>query len=363
MQLDEMGRVFGRICRILAAGLLTLAVSGRGADAFEAEDLVFATADGSRDIVALDTISDRVVRRYSLPRPPRQVLVAREAGRLVVLHSIEPGFEVYELRLAAGGAILAAGGVGAIAIIDVGRGDVRSQIAIPGKAGSMIFDKGGAFLFVGDAGRDQIHMIDLQRDGNVETLDLDRGTNGRAGIAHLARTPGGSTAMAVDGAGNAVVLDLAARKVAMRLSLPGRQERIFPTVNSQYFLIPNSGDASVSIVSTWTHRESDRLRMRADVSSLNTVLADTVLFAFDENAQSVEVFDLDRRRRHADIPLSGRPSASVVGPGGLKLYVAFRDRPQIAVIDARTLRVVREIAGIGFASNVLVNGGKLSFCH
>jgi hypothetical protein len=101
---------------------------------------------------------------------------------------------------------------------------------------------------------------------------------------------------------------------------------------------------------------------------LNTVLADTVLFAFDLSNARVSVFDLDRRKRCADIVLPGKPSATVTAPDGLKIYAAFRGAAGqqdggIAVIDVRRLRVVAQITDLRLSPETLSDNGKVSFCH
>jgi hypothetical protein len=227
----------------------------------------------------------------------------------------------------------------------------------------MIFDKSGDILLIADARRDRLHLVDRRQEGAIETLDVTGSSSGQSGVAYLARTPGGGTAMAVLPSGEAVIVDLKARTVAKRLSLPGKHERIFPTGNSQYFLIPNLGDRTVSIISTWTLAESERLAMKGDISALNTVLADTVLYAFDRRSATAEVFDLDRRRRYKDIVLPGKPETTALGAGGLKIYVAFNDIDAIAVLDVRTVKIAKIVSNIGFSPRAIFDGGNLSYCH
>lgn len=377
----NMKRLAGRFGAWVLALLMALACGTAAAAEHERDALIFASGLGSNDIVAIDTRTDRIAKRYDLPARPARSLVAGDLGWLVtvsdapaaihisnidtgsLIESIDPGFEVSVVRLSADGTTLAAIGPGKISFIDLATAKIARKQQFDGTPSTVVFDRDGNVLLIGDAVRSRIHIVDVRQSGKVDVLDLSSPGAAERGIGHLARTPGGSTAMAIDGAGVGTILDLDKRIAVKRISLPGRQNRIYPTVNSQYFLVPNHGDASVSIISTWTHAESERLRMQGDISELNTVLADTVLFAFNSDTNNVEVFDMDHRRRHKDILLSGRPAATMVGPGGLKVYVALQGKERIAVIDVRTLKVIRNIEKIGFLPTLLFDSGILSYCH
>jgi len=281
------------------------------------------------------------------------------SGRLV--RSLDLGFDVTALQLAEDGETIAAAGPGRIAVIDAGTGAVEWARPVPLTPSAILFDKKGGYLLAGDAERARVHRIALHGEAAAGVVDLP--SAGAGGVVHIARTPGGGTGMAVDGRGAVTMIDLKSWRVAATLSLPGRQARIFPTVNSQYFLLPNLGTRTLSIVSTWTRQESERLTLGGDVVTLNTLLADTVLFAFDPRNAAATVFDLDRRQRLADIALPGKPGATVTGPGGLKVYVALSDRDAVAVIDVRSLKVSKTVEKIGFVPAGILTGGGLSFCH
>lgn len=347
----------------------------------DSDSLIFVTGRGAGEILAIDTRSDAVVARYAVPGRPGISLAATDLGRLVsvsaetgdlhvfniddgkTLGSVDPGFDISDMRLSIDGRTLAVAGPDRVAFVDLSRLEVIGGVPHEGMPGTLVFDKAGKLLLVANAERSRVDIVDWRRNAIVDSLDVSGSSDGGAGIVHLARTPGGSTAMVVDRAGVATLIDLKKRRVANRITLPGRHERIFPTVNSQYFLLPNLGDNSISIISTWTYAESERLKMRGEPTMVNTVLADTMLFAFDPSSARIEVFDLDRRKRHVDIALAGKPRATIVGSGGLRIYVALQGQDAIAVIDVAALRVVTQIRDLGFSPDTIFNGGKLSYCH
>lgn len=369
----------GAIAAFLAITISAGAIAGT-AEA-DRDSLIFVTGRGADEILAIDTRADEVVARYAVPGRPGKSVAATELGRLVSvsqttgkihlfdidggkhLGAVDPGFEISELRLSSDGQTLAVAGPGKVAFVDVARPAMTGQVAIEGTPGALVFDKTGDTLLVANGDQSRVDIVATARFEIVRSLNLSGPADGGPGLVHLARTPGGGTAMAVDRAGTAMLVDLKKHKVANRIALPGRHTRIFPTVNSQYFLLPNLGDQSISIISTWTYAESKRLKMRGAPTTVNTVLADTILFAFDPSSERVEVFDLDRRKRHTEITLRGRPRATIVGPGGLKIYVALKGQDTITVIDVSALRVVNQIENLGMSPDTIFNGGKLSYCH
>jgi len=359
-----------------------------GAAAADGDSLIFTTGQGSDAIVAIDTTTEGVAGRYRVPGGPGPSLVAGELDRLAsvsrktgaihlfdiaggkALGLIEAGFVPSEIRLSGDGRTLAAAGPGKIVLVDLGVPAVKAVVPVEGWPYALVFDRKGEKLLIAQADAGRLDVVDVAQGAVVEAIATgSAGADGPgSGIVHLARTPGGSTAMSIDRAGVATLLDLSKWRIAGRISLPGRHRRIFPTVNSQYFLLPNLGERSISILSTWTYAESERLTLKHDTAPLNTVLADTVLFAFDPSSARVSVFDLDRRKRYADIVLPGTPSATITAPGGLKIYAAYRGAAEaqdsgVAVIDVRRLRVVAQITDLGLSPETLFDSGKLSFCH
>ena len=376
-----VGRLLITLLLCCHAAAAAVAAPPRKAPDRGLDNLIFVSSGVSGAIVAVDTTTDAIAARFAAPGVPQLSLATGDQGRLVVvtLHprgihlfdlrtgrlvrSLDPGFAPTAAQLTADGAHLAAAGPGEIAILDVPRGEIERTLRFDGTPSALVFDKPGALLLIGDARRARIHITDIRGAGAVRTLPLADDASGGAGVVHLARTPGGETAMAVDARGRATLLDLKTQKIVGRIALPGRHARIFPTVNSQYFLVPNLGDRTISIISTWTYAESERLATGTDAAALNTFLADTVLLAFGPQSPGAEVFDLDRRRRLETVPLSGKPLRTVTGAGGTKAYVIFADRDAVAAVDVATLRASTVVDSLGFRPTAIFGSGGLSYCH
>lgn len=345
------------------------------------DNFVFVGGVASKEIVAIDTRTDRIFARYFVPKAVRFLLVARDQRQLVAvtgspgqIHfldidtadfvgTVTPGFQVTSVQLAPDGKRLAVSGTNQIAIVNLDTLAIERELKLDSTPASILFDKSGKFLLIGDAGRGRIYRANVQNGHEILAIDLGERAGAESSVIHLARTPGGSTGLILHGTRGASVLDLKTNSIAKHLDLPGRLERTYPTGNSQYFLVPNVGDGSVSIVSTWTHKESVRLNVGRDVMALNTVIADTILIVFSRESATAAVFDLNYRRRLRDIPLPGNPTATATGPSGEKVYVAIGDLGTVATINVHRLRVANTLENIGFTPDIIANSGRLSYCH
>jgi DNA-binding beta-propeller fold protein YncE len=379
--MDDLNRLgYGLLALLIAFAVCAFDSNARPAKT-DPDNFVFVGGVASKEIVAIDTRTDRIFARYSVPKSVRFLLVARDQRQLVVvtgspgqIHfldidtaepvgSVAPGFHVTAIQLAPDGKRLAVSGTNQIVILNLVTLAVERELKLDSAPASILFDKSGEFLLIGDAGRGRIYRANLQNGRGILAIDLDERTGEENSVVHLARTPGGSTGLVLHGTRGASVLDLKTNSIARYLDLPGRHERTYPTGNSQYFIIPNVGDGTVSIVSTWTHKESVRLNVGSDVMALNTVLADTLLIGFSRGSATAAVFDLNYRRRLRDISLPGNPTATATGPNGDKVYVAIGDSRTVATINVHSLRVVNTLENVGFTPNIIANSGRLSYCH
>jgi DNA-binding beta-propeller fold protein YncE len=156
----------------------------------------------------------------------RLVSVSRQTGAIHLfdvasgkaLGVVEPGFVASEVRLSNDGRTLAAAGPGRVAIVDLAAPAVKAVIPIEGRPSALVFDRNAERLLIAHADAGRFDVADVARGDVVEAID----TGSVAGVVHLARTPGGSTAIAIDQKGVATLLDLAKWRVASRISLPGR---------------------------------------------------------------------------------------------------------------------------------------------
>ncbi|MDJ0944683.1 MAG: hypothetical protein QNJ30_14550 [Kiloniellales bacterium] len=364
----------------LAAGIF----SPLPAAAIEVEALdryVFVANRASSEISVIDARDDRVVERLDLGLTPDSFLLSGSLGLLVAAHAearrlsildvtsrrvvevIETGFRPELIQLNGDGDLLAAADpeTGRLLLAGLDDPDLRQEIDGLPAPSDLVFDREGGRLFVASGRESRIDVVSLEQGGVTKVIDLGAEL---PGIADLVRTPGGGIALALHGqSGEVSVIDLPKAERIAKLRVPGPALRGFPSANSQFFLIPNGLDGSVSSVSTWTHRETFRLPAAPDVQGVNLGMFDTLGFAISRSRRQAVALDLQDGRRDKTLELPGTPETGVSAEGGTKLYVALSSSDQVAVIDLMGRRLLRLIDGVGERPWAVNRAGGLSYCH
>ncbi len=364
----------------LAAGLLSTPPVA-ALEVAELDRYVFVANRTSAEIAVIDARSDRVVERLDLGTKPEGFLLSSSLGLLVAAHPeeqslsildlaskrvvevIEPGFRPELIQLNADGDLLAAADPksGRLLLVGLDDPDRRQEIGGLPNPSDLVFDRDGERLFVASGSESRIDVVSLA-EGRV-TGRIELGAE-LPGIADLVRTPGGSTALALHGqSGEVSVIDLPKAERVAQLKVPGPALRGFPSGNSQFFLIPNGQDGSISWVSTWTHRESARLPAPPDVQGINLGMFDTLGFAISRTDRQAVALDLQHFRRVKALDLPGTPETGVSAEAGTKLYVALSSSDQVAVIDLRNRRLLHLIDDVGEQPWAVNRAGGLSYCH
>lgn len=364
----------------LAAGLL----AARPAAAIEIEELdryIFVANRTSAEIAVIDARSDQVVERLDLGTKPEGFLLSSSLGLLVAAHPeeqrlsildlaskrivevIETGFRPELIQLNGDGDLLAAADPKSGRLLLAGLSDPALRQELDGlpNPSDLVFDRDGERLFVASGSESRIDVISLAEGRVTGTIELGAEL---PGIADLVRTPGGGTALALHGqSGEVSVIDLPKAERIAKLQVPGPALRGFPSGNSQFFLIPNSQDGSISSVSTWSHRETARLPAAPDIQGVNLGMFDTLGFAISRAGRQAIALDLQDGRRVKALDLPGTPETGVSAEAGTKLYVALSSSNQIAVIDLMHRRLLHLIDDVGEQPWAVNRAGGLSYCH
>jgi DNA-binding beta-propeller fold protein YncE len=146
------------------------------------------------------------------------------------------------------------------------------------------------------------------------------------------------------------------------LHLPPPLGRIIPSQDSQFVLVP-SRHGSVSVVSTWTLKETARLDLGVEPDSIGLALFQSVVTIISQAARKVILYDLRDEHRIADIALPGRPGSGAVSPDGSKLYVTLPDTGEVAVINLTLRRIGHIIDGAGAGVSVIIPAAGNGYCH
>ncbi|WP_431859129.1 YncE family protein [Azospirillum sp.] len=328
-------------------------------------------------VAVIDSATDAVVSRARLPGMPKQIaalnkgaeLVASDAGarRLYVIDAVS-GSVKRELDTGIAPIVLQVDRTGTLfAIADPDAGVVELMrpaggpvLRIPNLAGlrSMAFAPDGRLLV---ARGTRLALVDTA----TGRITADLAADGRDGpIVQVATDPGGEYAFAVhDDRGVLTVFPLKDPAKAMRVQLPPPVGRLLPSADSQFVMIPVAAGQAVSLISTWTLKESARIPMSDHVSGLGLGLFQSVSIGLSRAARTVQTIDLRDRRRLAPLSVPGVPEAGAPSPDGLKFYVALSDTGRVAVIDVLNASVSRVIDDVVGGASAVVSAVGAAYCH
>lgn len=364
----------------LAAGHLSAAPTP-GIDTTLLDRYIFVASRLSSQITVIDARSDQVIERIDPGHRADKFLLSSSLGLLVasdpdrqrlslydlaakrVVEVIEPGFRPELIQLNGDGDLLAAAdpAQGRLLLTALDGRELRHEIADLPAPSDMVFDRSGERLLVASGSAPRIDIVSLAEGRVTEVIELGADL---PGVVDLVRTPGGSTALALHGESGAVsVIDLKTGAQVKRLRLPGPALRGFPAGNSQFFLVPNDQDGSVSSISTWTHEETARVPAAPDVQGVNLGMFDTLGFAISRSDRKAVALNLQTGQREDTLELPGVPETSVSAEAGTKLYIALSSSDQVAVIDLVGRRLLRLIDGVGEEPWAVNRAGGLSYCH
>lgn len=376
---------YGRlgVCVALAVSLFGCSPAATAASLGALDDYVFVASRGSSAIAVVDATVDEVVASVPLAAPADQYVVSEEARSLVASHrqarllslvdldgrgprTLGLDFDPEQIELAPDGRTLAISGgeQGIVAIASLPAGRIVHRIRGIARPGDLMFGRDGLTLFVADQKVGRIVLVDVAA-GTIEgQIELRNGTAPLPGIVELTRTSGGLMGFALHGPGGEVsVIDLGSRAQIATVELPGPAIKGFPTASSQHVLVPSERDRTVSLISTWSFRESARLPGAASVSGINLGMFDSLAFVLSRDQDKALVLDLERRRQVGEIPLPSRPETGISMEAGRKLYVALSGSDRLAVIDMAARKLVKTIEGVGEGPWGVSSVGALSYCH
>ncbi|MGI9492508.1 MAG: YncE family protein, partial [Geminicoccaceae bacterium] len=329
-------------------------VSAASPNLDDLNDYAFVASRQSSEVTVIAVLDDEVVANLHLDAIPDQIVVSEKTRKLIATHveeqqvsivdldagkiakTIDLGFRPDVLKLEDDLGIIALGltGSGIVSLISLDEMDVVASIDGLDPLSDLMFGRDGKHLFVAQRDAGKIDLVDVQSGGVVDQIVLE---DAEIGIRNLIRTPGGKTGLALHGeSGLLSALNLDERVQVGTSRLPGPAFEGFPSTNSQYFLMPNGDAGTMSMVSSWTYQESERLPAPSSPSGVNFAMFDTIAFAFghvSRHAMAVSLIE-DDTPTPTMISLPGTPETGLTVDAGKKVYVALSDTNQVAVIDA-----------------------------
>ena len=368
----------------LVIGMLVLGSMAPAAAAIALDklsDYAFVASKRSSEIAILSTEDDRIVGRLDVASIPNQVVVSENHRKLVATHSLEQQASLVDLDTGAiattfdlgfspdliqiddqtGAVAIGGREAGKVTLIALDSEQTLFSIDALEDPTDLMFDRDGGHLLVAHGHAGIISFFDAAKGTLAKRLTLEAA---RQGIVELIRTPGGKTGIALHGESGLIsALDLVEKTEVGSTTLPGPAERGFPTANSQFFLIPNGDGGTMSMVSSWTYRESDSLPGVPGLVGVNSAMFDSVAFALSGSDRKALAVSLLETPKSETIDLPGRPETGLTVAVGTKLYVALSDTNQIAVIDTIGKRLTGMIDDVGDEPWAITAAGGLGYCH
>lgn len=360
------------------------------------EDLgryVFVPNRASADVAVIDSLTDQLVTRVEVGNVPHQVIVTDVLGKLVAtntqdntisiidLRSLEPAatltldVEPEHMELSPNGWLLAVGNIGAGTVSLISLKEERELARIDGlfEPHNLTFSPDGTLLYVANLGANHVSVIDVVGRRIIDEIPVAAptviGALGAApeayqGIINVTRTPDGRLGFAAHGEGGVLaVIDLTTGEQLKRIALGPMPWRAYSTADGRYMLVPNNGDATVSVIATSSLEVVATLPGAKDMTGVNTDLAGTVAFIISRGEDKVVVLDLAIMAKVGEIALPSSPETGVTTPDGAKLYVALSGSDRVAVIDVHAQQLVGMIDGVGEEPWGATMVGALNYCH
>ncbi|MFQ5984045.1 MAG: YncE family protein [Alphaproteobacteria bacterium] len=354
---------------------------------------VFVPNRASADVAVIDSLTDRVVAHLDVGNVPHQVVVSESLNRLVATNTGDDTISIVDLETLASvatlrldsepehmqlhpdGRLVAVGNIGGGTVSLVALDEAREVARIRGlfEPHNLTFSRDGSRLYVANLGANHVSVIDVAEARIIDEVPVAGpaavGALGAApqayqGIINVTPTPDGRLGFAAHGeAGVLAVIDLTTGQGLGRIALGPMPWRAYATAQGRHMLVPNNGDATISVISTSSLEVVATLPGAKDMTGVNSDPGGTVAFVISRGEDKAVVLDLEAMAKVGEIPLPGSPETGVTTPDGRKLYVALSGSDRVAVIDVKTQQLLGMIDGVGEEPWGATMVGARNYCH
>ena len=345
-------------------------------------------------VTVINSETDRVVAQINVGKVPHQVTVSATLGKLVASNTADDTISIVDLKtfktrstlrlgsapehmeLSPGGRLLAVGNIegGTVSLVDLAGERETARIAGLIEPHNLTFSRDGSRLYVANLGAGHVSVIDVARAEIAAEIPIAeprlivaKGTDSSAdyqGILNVTASADGRLGFAAHGEDNRLaVIDLDKGEKVTSLSLGERPWRAYGTAHGRYMVVPNNGDATVSIVSAKTLETVATLLGAVGVTGVNTDASGKTAFVISRSEEKVVMLDLESLSSAGEIALPGKPETGVVSPHGKKLYVALSGVGKVAVIDVPGRKLIGMIDGVGAEPWGTTIAGADNYCH
>jgi YVTN family beta-propeller protein len=353
----------------------------------------------SSDVAVIDTATDTVVGRISLGEyaNAHMAMVSHDGKKLLISATGRDRFLVVDLGtgeiektvatghapehfgLSPDGRLAFVGNMqdSTVSVIDVQQGHELKRLTGFFEPHGFSVLPDGSKVYVSSIGAHEVAVLDsvgLMRKrlavgnvGRVAARDPQRYLSEIKGVVHPTLTRDGAFAYAASGdSGELAIIDTRADRVVKTLRVGEQPWRAYNSPDDRWMLVPNNGDATVSVINTASQKVVAKLNAGPEMTGINFAAGGSKAYVISRGDSAVYVFDMKTfrlvNRLKIGTGLSLETAATTAD--GAKIFLASSTDDAVYVIDAQTDRVSR-IANVGrYPWGVTILGSASgNYCH
>ena len=334
----------------LATVLVTLSAGAVSAAA--AKRLVYIPLGGAAKVVVVDVAKGSIVREIK-GLPAVHGLAVTPDGRFLIAGSFKARDEKagapkkpvgiskkeHEAHHAKPpeGASKPRTAISTVTVVQTADGKIVRRIDVPGAVHHVAVRPDGKYAVVTQPNQGTISVIDLALNQVVSTIKTGAQPN------YAVFDPDG-THLYVSNAGDGTISQVDARSwtVLGSIKVGKMPEHIVLARDGKTLFVNNVGDGSVSVVSMEQGKVTKTISIGSKLHGLDISDDGKTLFVAALGGDKLVAIDLSTWASRP-VTLSPKPYHLAVVRGSGKVYVSSADRPQLWVVDQRTLKVTGKI--------------------
>ena len=339
----------------------------------------------SPDLTLVNLDDNELAETVTLPVQPDQIVLSAVLDRIIYTSRAGRSVSVYDIGaqadeavislpfapdtivLAPDGLTVAAAGAeaGSVALIALDDRVLLGTIADISDPLDMTFSDSSEFLFVSDSAAGELAVINAATARRIDPVPLSLGgVESPAELSAMTRTPNGLYGLVVDSlAGRMSVINFRNWQEVASLRLGSTPSRPYGTADGQYMLIANTGDSTVSVLSTEFFEVAATLPGVSSVTGISTGYFETLAFVVSDNEDRAVLIDLEGMELAGEVALPGTPGVPVTDAEGRKIYVTLRDRNELVVFDTASREVVSTVKDVGNRPWKVALAQTNNYCH
>jgi len=281
-------------------------------------DLLVATNPDAGTATIINLYNGQVITELDLGMRP-DVMLANAYDRFVTFGSKDGSISTWDLS------------------------NYQQVVRIDGLSSALLltFSFDGGRLFVVEPEEKKISVIDMAKRAKTAEISLGTEDNAEMQASAISRSADGYTGyVSIGSEDRVVVIDLVKLEIKGSIRVGAEPIRPFSTSDNQYVLVPNQGDQTLSVISSWSQNVVATIPTGIRAREVNTGWLDTVAFVMPAEGEEMAVIDLQDFKAMDPISLPGRTDDGIVTSDSKTLVTSVVETGEVAVADARSGKLV-----------------------